>query len=66
MRRVLKPSGKIAVIDMIVDEDEAEIRNAVKADLQGGPKTGLLPFIENGKTFITRKWFGFTAQDQSN
>ena len=128
MRRVLKPSGKIAVIDMIADEDEAretanrfetirdnshsktlsknefmsllkhagmtvlytaehcipiefekwislteltvedeaEIRNAVQADLQGGPKTGLLPFIENGKTFITHKWFGFTAQDQSN
>ena len=128
IRRVLKPSGKIAIIDMIVDEDEAretanrfetirdnshsktlsknefmsllknagmtvlytaeqnipiefekwisltelatedetEIRNAVKADLQGGPKTGLLPFIENGKTFITHKWLGFTAQDQSN
>lgn len=124
MRRVLKPSGKIAVIDMIADEDEAretanrfetirdnshsktlsknefmsllkhagmtvlytaehcipiefekwislteltvedeaEIRNAVQADLQGGPKTGLLPFIENGKTFITHKWFGFTAR----
>jgi ubiquinone/menaquinone biosynthesis C-methylase UbiE len=44
MRRCVKPRGRLAIADLVADPAAADqIRDAPRAELQGGPPTGLRP-----------------------